>query len=231
LTSLATAIAAHMRVPARVDSRIFGVHVARDSSKVAIRATNAAVTFKPQPDGRATSVHLYGVGASPAWERALAQAVADADGAGELPPLPPGRYSPEFTLQISVAGRVQMENEVDTLASAPPHAGTSRRVPIGFAYVERYRLDQLPQPIDRTRRLSFPGGGRAGISDSVAMEFTVDETGKVEIDRAILLSATYVDFVRAVADGIAKMRFEPARAGTCKLPFVVRQSFVFRAAP
>jgi hypothetical protein len=231
LTSLTEAVAAHMQVPARVDSRVFGVHVGKDSSKLAMRATSATVTFKPQPDGRATAVHLYGVGASPAWERALAQAVLDADSAGRMPPLPPGSYSRDLTLEISADSRVLMETEMDTLASAPVHPGASRRVPIGFAYVERYRLDQLPQPIDRTRRLSFPGAGRAGISDSVAMEFTVDETGRVEMDRAILLSATYVDFVQAVANGLAGMRFEPARAGSCRLRSVVRQSFVFRAAP
>lgn len=232
LTSLATAIAAHMRVPARVDSRVFGVNVGKDSSKLAIRATHAAVTFKPQPDGRATSVHLYGVGASPAWERALAQAVIDADSAGKLPPLPPGNYSKDFTVEVSAGARVQMEHEVDTPASVPPHPGAGTRVPIGFAYVERYRLDEIAQPIARTQRVMFPAAGRRpGISDSVAMEFIVDETGRVEMDRATLLTAHYTDFVNGVANALPRMRFDPARVGDCKLRSVVRQSFVFRVAP
>lgn len=150
LTSVAEAIAARISVPPRVESRAFTLHQGVDSTvEFAVREISASVTFKPGPDGRIGSVHLYGVGASPAWEQALAQAVIDADAAG----------------------------------------------------------------------------------DSVALQFIIDESGKVETDRVSLVTARYADFVTAIANTLPKMRFQPARIGACRVRSVVSQTFVFRMSP
>lgn len=233
LTSVAAAIAAHMRLPAQIESRAFSIH-ARNGSvpDVAARVTNAAATYSPLPSGRVTSVQLYGVGASPALERALAQAIIDADSAGGLPPLPPGAHPSDLTLEISIGSRQQSGKSVDTLHLAPVHAGASRPVAVGYAHVERYRLDQIVVAKASTQEVPYPPAARQYRADGgVTLEFIVDETGRIDVDRAILLSADHADFAYAVAQALPRMRFQPTSSGTCALPTVVRQSFVFRIRP
>lgn len=230
LTSVATAIAAHLRVPAQIESRAFSVHVQKGSAPdFAERVTSAAATYSPLPGAQFASIQLYGVGASPAMEQALAQAIVDADSAGGIPPLPPGPYPEDLLLEISVGARAQAENSVDTLHRVPVHAGASRPVAVGHAHLERYRLDRCVVPMTSTQRVPYPRGARQLNADgTVTMEFIVDEAGKVEVDRAILRSADHTDFAHAVAKALPQMRFRPARSGACLLPVVVRQSFVFR---
>jgi TonB family protein len=230
LTSVAAAIAAHMRVPAQMESRAFSVHLRKRSAPdLAARVASAAATYSPLPAGRVTSIQLYGVGASPAMERALAQAIIAADSAGGIPPLPPGAYPADLTLEISVGSRARAENSEDTLHLAPVHAGASRPVAVGYAHVERYRLDQPVAAMTSTQAVPCPPAARALSADgTVTMEFIVDETGKVDVDRAVLRSADHTDFAHAVAQALPRMRFRPARSGACRLPTVVRQSFVFR---
>lgn len=230
LTSVAEAIAAHMRAPAQVESRAFSVHVQKGRAPdLAERVTSAAATYSPLPAGRVTSIQPYGVGASPAMERALAQAIVDADSAGDIPQLPQGTYPADLTLEISVGARPQAENRVDTLHLVPVHAGASRPVAVGHAHVERYRLDQPVAARASTQNVPYHPAARALSADgTVTMEFIVDEAGKVDVDRAILRSADHTDFAYAVAQALPRMRFRPARSGSCRLPTVVRQSFVFR---
>lgn len=229
LTSVATAIAKHVRIPAQTDSRAFGVTRRKDSSPnlVGARLRHAVVTYRPLPDGRIASVRLYGVGVSPAMERALSQAVIEADGAGAIPPLPPGQYPPNMAIEVTLAPR-QTATSSDTMHLVPAHAGASRPVAVASADVELYRLDSAVEPIRATQRVRYPEAARrANARDVVTMEFLVDATGRVEMNSAILRSANHVEFVDAVAKALPQMRFKPAKSGACLLPVVVRQSFAF----
>ncbi|CAN5604421.1 hypothetical protein BH23GEM1_BH23GEM1_05940 [soil metagenome] len=229
LTSVAAAIAAHMRVPAQMESPAFSVDMHEGAEPdFAKRVTSAAATYSPLPGDRFASIQLYGVGANQAMERALAQAISDAHSAGEIPPLPAGAYPPDLLLEIAVGSRRQDEDSPDTLDRLPAHAGASRPIAVGHAFVERYRLDQAVVPRTSTQRVPYPAAARQLRADgTVTMEFIVDEAGKVVVDRAILRSADRADFARAVAKALPQMRFRPAQVGACRLPTVVRQSFVF----
>lgn len=233
LTSVATAIAAHMKLPERIDSRAFGLTAEKDSSKsLAVRATQASATFNPGVDGRIASLHLSGVGSSRAMEQALALAIVRSDSAGDMPPLPPGRYPGDMTLAATIHLRPLPETGPDTLDGVPVRSGASPPIPAGFARVERFRLDEFVRPRARTQQVAYPTTARQrGVEDSVAMMFIVNDDGKVDIERAVLLSATYVDFASAVAKALPRMRFEPAQIGLCRVSSVVSQAFVFRVAP
>jgi TonB family protein len=162
-------------------------------------------------------------------ERALSQAIISADSAGSIPPLPPGRYSRDLTLEISIGMRAQPENSPDIFHQLLAHGGASRPVAVGHAYVERYRVDQGVAPWAGTQRVPYPEEARrTRAGDTVILEFMVDEAGRADADRAILRSATYPEFVDAVGKALPRMRFTPAKSGTCRLATVVRQSFVFR---
>lgn len=233
LASVASAIAAHMSLPARIDSRAFGLTADKDSSKtLAVRATEASATFEPGADGRIGNLHLSGVGSSRAMERALALAIVRSDSAGNMPALPPGRYPGERTLAATVRLRPLPETGPDTLGGVPVRSGSSPPIPAGFARVERFRLDQFVRPKARTQQVVYPTTARQqGVEDSVAMMFIVNDEGKIDLERAILLSATYVDFASAVGKALPRMRFEPAQIGLCRVSSVVSQAFVFRVAP
>ena len=233
LTHVATAIAKYTRLPSVVDSRAFAVRVHKDSSpNLAFRSTSAAVTFKLRPDGRVDGLHLHGIGASPGLETALAYAVIRADSAADIPPLPPGRYPRDLTLEISIEARPDSVIAPDSTSGGALPASASRPVAVGLTRVARYRLDEPARPIGRTQRVLYPRLGRQALaSDSVALEFIVGEDGKAEVDRAVLVSAEYVEFATAVVEALPRMRFEPARVGDCRLRSIVRQSFVFRIAP
>jgi TonB family protein len=229
LTSVAAGIAPHVRLPAHIDARAFTVWIRKDPlPSLAARIMSAAVTYRPLPGGPIGNVHLYGVGSSPAMERALAQAIISADSAGSIPPLPPGSYSKDLTLEISIGMRAQPAESTDTLRRMPVHVGASRPVAAGHAYVERYRVDHGVAPRAGTQRVPYPAAARrVRAGDSVTMEFLVDEAGRAHADKAVLRSATYPEFVDAVAKALPRMRFRPARSGACGLAVVVRQSFVF----
>jgi TonB family protein len=229
LTSVAAGIASHVRLPETIDARAFTVWIRKaPSPSLAARVMSAAVTYKPLPGGPIANVQLYGVGSSPAMERALAQAVISADSAGSIPPLPPGSYAKDLTLEISIGMRAQPENSADTLHLLPAHVGASRPVAVGHAQVERYRLDHGVAPAGGTQGVAYPAAARrVSAGDTVTLEFLVDETGKPDAGSAVLRSANYPEFVAAVANALPRMRFTPARSGACRLAVVVRQSFVF----
>lgn len=230
LTSVAAAIARHVRLPAQFDARAFTVWMRKDPlPDLTARVLRAVATYKPLPGGPIGNVQLYGVGSSPAMERALAQAIIEADSAGSIPPLPPGSYPKELTLEITIGSRVQRENDADTLRLRPAHAGASRPVAVGHAYLERYRLAQGVEPLKHTQRVPWPSGEQ-GAGDMVTMEFIVDERGRAVVESAILVSADHASYASAVAKALPRMRFAPARSGSCPLRVEVRQTFVFRRA-
>jgi hypothetical protein len=68
---------------------------------------------------------------------------------------------------------------------------------------------------------------RAQVSDSVTLTFAILSDGTVAPQSVDLQAAHYTDFVRAVFDRIATLRYVPGRIGSCPVATWETQSFVF----
>lgn len=229
LTSVAAAVAAHLRLPTTVDSRTFEAWPGRNSDrKLTARAIYSSAVFTLQHDGRISGLARYSTGRSDGVELALIRAIIDADTARTLPRPAPAMNLQEVELQIGIDWRPRSENLLDSSASAPYHPGASRPVMVGSSTVERYRLDRQVRA-KRVIRPPFPEMARqASVEDSVEIEFIVGLDGKVDMDRSRLVTATYAEFAREVAKILPEIRFDPAMSGGCPLRTAVRWPFVFR---
>jgi hypothetical protein len=70
---------------------------------------------------------------------------------------------------------------------------------------------------------------RSGVSDSVVMTFTIMPDGTVAPQSVDVHSGHYTDFIRAVFDRMATMRYVPGRVGNCPVATWQTQAFVFKA--
>ncbi len=70
---------------------------------------------------------------------------------------------------------------------------------------------------------------RSGVSDSVVMTFTILPDGTVAPQSVDVHSGHYTDFIRAVFDRMATMRYVPGRVGNCPVATWQTQAFVFKA--
>jgi hypothetical protein len=69
---------------------------------------------------------------------------------------------------------------------------------------------------------------RARVTDSVALTFAVLSDGTVAPQSVDLHAGQYTEFVRAVFDRIATVRYVPGRIGSCPVATWEEQSFVFK---
>jgi hypothetical protein len=69
---------------------------------------------------------------------------------------------------------------------------------------------------------------RSLIPDSVALTFSILSDGTVAPQSVDLQAAHYTDFVRAVFDRIATMRYLPGRIGSCPVATWEAQTFLFK---
>jgi len=70
---------------------------------------------------------------------------------------------------------------------------------------------------------------RSGVSDSVVMTFTIMPDGTVAPQSVDVHSGRYIEFIRAVFDRMATMRYVPGRVGNCQVATWQTQTFVFKA--
>ncbi|HEY9443922.1 MAG TPA: TonB family protein [Gemmatimonadales bacterium] len=71
---------------------------------------------------------------------------------------------------------------------------------------------------------AYPAAAQGrGIEDAVALQYVVDEDGRVRRGTIRVLDATYQDFADAAVDAIVGAQFNPARVGACPVKAVVRQ--------
>jgi hypothetical protein len=68
---------------------------------------------------------------------------------------------------------------------------------------------------------------RARVADSVTLTFSILSDGTVAPQSVDLQAYHYTDFIRAVFERMATMRYVPGRIGTCPVATWERQSFVF----
>jgi len=70
---------------------------------------------------------------------------------------------------------------------------------------------------------------RSGVSDSVIMTFTILPDGTVAPQSVDVRTGHYTDFIRAVFDRMATMRYVPGRVGNCPVATWQTQAFVFKS--
>ena len=69
---------------------------------------------------------------------------------------------------------------------------------------------------------------RSGVPDSIALTFSILSDGTVAPQSVDLRAAHYTDFVRAVFDRIATVRYVPGRIGSCPVATWEMQTFLFK---
>jgi hypothetical protein len=69
---------------------------------------------------------------------------------------------------------------------------------------------------------------RSLVQDSIALTFSILSDGTVAPQSVDLQAAHYTDFVRAVFDRIATMRYVPGRIGSCPVATWEAQTFLFK---
>lgn len=74
----------------------------------------------------------------------------------------------------------------------------------------------------------YPGTLRQkGIEGEARVDFVVDVTGRADPSTLRVVSYTHIDFANAVTDVVPKMKFIPARVGSCPVRMHVELPFVF----
>jgi hypothetical protein len=107
-------------------------------------------------------------------------------------------------------------------------------VPVGRhlfkAMIPHYAYEFSPAKWPKNARApKYPSiAERSGVPDSVALTFSILSNGTVAPQSVDLLAAHYTDFVHAVFDKIATMRYVPGHIGSCPVATWQTQSFVFK---
>lgn len=68
---------------------------------------------------------------------------------------------------------------------------------------------------------------RAGVGDTVLVNFTITADGRVAPQSVDVTRGHYRDFIKATIDVLGKTVFRPARTGRCPVATWVRQTFIF----
>jgi len=68
----------------------------------------------------------------------------------------------------------------------------------------------------------------AGIDGRVLVQFTVDTTGRVDMNSVKILSSTHDLFTRAVRDALGNFRFRPAEVGGRRVNALAEMPFEFQ---
>lgn len=92
-------------------------------------------------------------------------------------------------------------------------------------YTGRFQPPDWPPNSQRPR---YPTKGeRAGVGDTILVNFTVTADGKVAPQSVDVTRGHYRDFINATLDALGKTVFRPARTGRCPVSAWVRQTFIF----
>lgn len=92
-----------------------------------------------------------------------------------------------------------------------------------------WRGTELLMRIVTTGKPRYPERLReAGIEGTVVVRFTVDTTGRVDVQSAQIVSSTHALFSRAVLDALVGFRFKPAEVGSRHVAALAEMPFEFR---
>jgi TonB family protein len=174
---------------------------------------DARVHFALGQDGRVRGTRL--VDPSHAFElnSALLAAVAAADSAGAIGPLPDhvGRDSIVFRLH---------------LGQRPPTGVTA--IPLLRVAVPYVRIDR-PARQRRGKAPTYPPVARArDVEESMLVQFVVTEAGRADMATVRFLRGSYREFADAVLQALRSYEFDPALVSGCPVSQQVQLPFEFR---
>jgi TonB family protein len=144
--------------------------------------------------------------------RAIQSAIVRADSLQYFAALPHGQP----------AGAVRLD--VTMTAGTPPAAS----VPLMKVRMPYIRIETPVQPIHIPPPVYPEAAMRHGIRGEVALQYVVDEHGRVNRSSIRVLEASYQEFIDAAADAIVAGQFRPSRAGGCPVKALVQQRIRFR---
>jgi hypothetical protein len=196
-----------------------GAYTAADT--VAAAAAYAAVAFTVRDSSTIDGLHMVASSLSPGFDRSILAAVR----AAALPAMPKsmGRHV-AFQLEVQTASEPDTEVDEGDRVGAVHMRWVTTAIPT-WSHATSAGLGREQQWVP------YPENARrARVEDSVLVQFVVGADGRIVPGTAMLLHATYQDFVRSISDRLSTFRFTPTTISGCPVPSVVRQAFKFQMA-
>jgi hypothetical protein len=189
---------------------------------VATASAYTVVEFTRTKAGRVEKVELLATSLSPAFDRAVVDAV-DSAGASGLPPLPRVSWSLHYRLDVALVpgGR-------DTTSSSARPPGSMRLLWLGTS-IPMWNGATAPEVVAGSTPL-YPEAARRdnGVEDSLVVRFTIGPNGRVTPGTAVVLHGTYREFAESIGLWLRKKTYRPAAIGGCPVPSVALESFKFK---
>lgn len=138
------------------------------------------------------------------------------------PPRNEARVEPRLEMEVP-AGKA---NEIDVAKqdefSQPP-------IPLGDSIMTELQVDSAAVRYETGAAPSYPDAMlRRHIEGSVVVQYVVDTLGHADTLTFRIISATHLEFARAVKTTLPYMRFRPAMMANKLVPQLVQQPFAFR---
>lgn len=199
----------------------------RTDSTRAYLAVNAAYRLTMRADGHLANVRVVGGSRSGALDRAIVRAIAALDTSGLLPPAPASLFDDGDTLAMSIT------------VSSIAHPGAITSDGITEVWSGEITLLAFRTPLRVVTRMSrqVPGIGKPvqypptlrleRTAGMVRLAMVVGTDGAIELASIQALEADHIDFLRAVLDVAATLRFEPLQLDGCSVRHIVELPFTF----
>ena len=177
-------------------------------------------------DGHLSNVRVAGDFIGEAFDRAMVASLRALDSSGDLPGLPAGVADSVRGIPIVLS----VNTIDDTKSFVVTGAGITSSPLFRFRTPRRTvtkGILALIQP-----RLEYPPGLRAqGIPGQAIIRFVIDPEGVVDGRTVQAIRYTDIEFLKAVAAAVPRMRFSPLAVEGCAVRAVVTQPFNFSLAP
>lgn len=181
---------------------------------------SAIVWFQVRDDGRLSGMKVERPAEWSALTIALQRAILRADSQRALRPLPGSLRGRPVDLFLA-AGHGRLRNARNVHIAVFPYISTIYR-----------GGETRPTLLSAGRLPEFPAAAiRAGIGDSLLVEFVVDTTGRAQPGSLILVRRSYREFAEAAFLAVRTARFTPARRGDCAVAARVQMPINFVLRP
>jgi TonB family protein len=190
---------------------------------LAVAAAFTALQFTVTDSGAVDDLRIVATSLSPSFDHSVIAAVRAA-GADRLPPKPRNAGG-RTQFQLEVATAVQPDTERD----AGDTAGAAR-MPWVVTQIPAWSDAVAAGTVRGRSQVPFypPAARRQSIEDSVLIQFAIGANGRIAPHTAILLHASYRDFVSSIADKLSSFRYVPTTINGCPVASLAQEPFTFK---